>query len=226
MTPEQIAALEPALAAYLQQFLFCCDYTQTFDLLEVYCRGLLSDLDRKTCEPIALQAGVAVRTLQEFLKDHLWSFAQARGTLQGQVAITLPDQPDQGLGTIGLVDETATKKKGTKTPGVQRQYCGELGKKENCIVTVHLGVARGGYKTLVDADLYLPPSWDEDRDRCTEAGIPAEVVYHPKWQLALGQIDRARAQGIVLDWLTFDEDYGNKPGFLGGLDQRQLRFVG
>jgi SRSO17 transposase len=226
MTPEQIAALEPALAAYLQQFLFCCDYTQTFDLLEVYCRGLLSDLDRKTCEPIALQAGVAVRTLQEFLKDHHWSFGQARGTLQGQVAITLPDQPDCGLGTIGLVDETATKKKGTKTPGVQRQYCGELGKKENCLVTVHLGVARGGYKTLVDADLYLPQSWDEDRDRCTEAGIPAEVVYRPKWQLALGQIDRARAQGIVLDWLTFDEGYGDKPGFLGGLDRRQLRFVG
>src|SRR5260221_132455 len=152
MTPEQIAALEPAFAAYLQQFLFCCDYTQTFDLLEVYCRGLLSDLTRKSGELIALQAGVAVRPLQEFLKDHHWSFGQARGTLQGQVAITLPDQPDQGLGTIGLVDETATKKKGTKTPGVQRQYCGELGKKENCIVTVHLGVARGGYKTLGDQE--------------------------------------------------------------------------
>ena len=226
MTPEQITALGPAFADYLQQYLFCCDYTQTFDLLEVYCHGLLSDLDRKTCEPIALEAGVAVRTLQEFLKDHHWSFDQARGTLQRHVATTLPNQPDCGLGTIGLVDETATKKKGTKTPGVQRQYCGELGKKDNCIVTVHLGVARGGYKTLVDADLYLPQSWDDDRDRCTEAGIPADIVYHPKWQLALGQIDRALAQGIVLDWLTFDEDYGNKPGFLGGLDQRQLRYVG
>src|SRR6266581_218706 len=135
MTPEQITALGPAFADYLQQFLFCCDYTQTFDLLEVYCHGLLSDLDRKTCEPIALEAGVAVRTLQEFLKDHHWSFAQARATLQRHVA--------------------ATQQKGTKTPGVQRQYCGELGKKDNCIVTVHLGVARGGYKTLLDADLYL-----------------------------------------------------------------------
>ena len=226
MTPEQIEELGPAFANYLEQFLFCCDYTQTFDLLQVYCRGLLSDLKRKTCEPIALAGGVAVRTLQEFLKDHHWSFAQARSTLQGHVAATLPTQPDEGLGTIGLVDETGIKKKGTETPGVQRQYCGELGKKDNCIVTVHLGVARGGYKTLVDADLYLPQSWDEDRDRCTEAGIPAEVVYHPKWQLALGQIDRALAQGIALDWLTFDEDYGNKPGFLGGLDERQLRYVG
>jgi SRSO17 transposase len=226
MTPEQIEALGPAFTNYLQQFLFCCDYTQTFDLLEVYCRGLLADLKRKTCEPIALAAGVAVRTLQEFLKDHHWSFAQARDTLQRHVATTLPTQPDEGLGTIGLVDETGIKKKGSKTPGVQRQYCGELGKKENCIVTVHLGVTRGCYKTLVDADLYLPQSWDDDRDRCTEAGIPAEVVYHPKWQLALGQIDRARAQGLAFDWLTFDEGYGDKPGFLGGLDQRQLRYVG
>ena len=71
MTPEQIAQLGPAFAAYLQPFLFCCAYTQTFDLLGVYCRGLLSDLKRKTCEPVALYAGVAVRTLQEFLKDHL-----------------------------------------------------------------------------------------------------------------------------------------------------------
>src|SRR5712691_5796745 len=180
MTPEQIEELGPAFAHYLEQFLFCCDYTQTFDLLGVYCRGLLSDLDRKTCEPIALEAGVAVRTLQEFLKDHHWSFAQARDILQRHVAATLPDQPDCGLGTIGLVDETGTKKKGTKTPGVQRQYCGELGKKENCIVTVHLGVTRGCYKTLLDADLYLPQSWDDDRDRCTEAGIPADIVYHPK----------------------------------------------
>src|SRR5256885_3423463 len=128
MTPEQLQEVGPAFADYLQQFLLCCDYTQTFHLLGVYCRGLLSDLPRKTCEPIALASGTAVRTLQEFLKDHLWSFAQVRDTLQRHVARALSAQPDFGLGTIGLVDETATRKKGTKTPGVQRQHCGELGK--------------------------------------------------------------------------------------------------
>jgi SRSO17 transposase len=226
MTAAQLEALGPAFADYLQQFLFCCDYTQTFDLLNIYCRGLLSDLERKTCEPIALASGSAVRTLQEFLKDHRWSFAQARDTLQRHVAATLPDQPDDDLGTIGLIDETGTKKKGTKTPGVQRQHCGELGKTENCIVTVHLGVAKGRYKTLVDADLFLPESWDADRDRCRAAGIPDDLVYRPKWQIALGQIDRARAQGLAFDWLTFDEGYGDKPGFLAGLDRRCLRYVG
>jgi SRSO17 transposase len=226
MTPAQIEALGPAFADYLQQFLFCCGYTQTFDLFGLYCHGLLSDLKRKTCEPLALYAGVAVRTVQEFLKDHVWSFVQVRDLLQEHVAGTLLDLPGDDLGTVGIVDETGTVKKGTHTPGVRRQWCGEVGKQENCVVTVHLAVTRGHYKTLVDADLFLPESWDQDRDRCRAAGIPDDLVYRPKWQLALGQIDRAGGRGIVLEWLTFDEGYGAKPGFLHGLDGRGRRYVG
>src|SRR5271155_1162752 len=112
MTPEQIEALGPAFAEYLEPFLFCCGYSQTFDLLGVYCRGLLSDLPRKTAEPVALAAGVAVRTLQEFLKDHVWSYEQARTLVQQHVAVQLPDIEADDLGTVGLVDETATRKKG------------------------------------------------------------------------------------------------------------------
>jgi SRSO17 transposase len=226
MTAEQIEALSPALADYLEQFLFCCGYTQTFHLMGVYCRGLLSDLPRKTCEPLALFAGVPVRTMQEFLKDHLWSFSDARDVLQAHVCRQLLDTQDDGLGTLGIVDETSVRKKGTCTPGVKRQWCGELGKQENCVVTVHLGVARGRYKTLIDTDLFLPQDWDADRPRCEAAGIPKEVVYRPKWLIALGQIDRATANGITLDWLTFDEEYGQVPDFLRGCDDRHLRYVG
>jgi len=143
MTPEQIQELEPAFADYLLQFFPCCAYPQTFDLLEVYCRGLLSDLPRKSAEPIALAAGTAVRTLQEFLKDHVWHYRLARDTLIEHVASTLPQVGADDLGTVGLIDETSTVKKGTKTPGVQRQWCGERGKKENCIVTVHLACRCG-----------------------------------------------------------------------------------
>lgn len=225
MTPEQIEALTPALARYLEPFLFCCEFTQTFELLDIYCRGLLSDLKRKTAEPIALEAGIAVRTLQEFLRDHRWHFDQARDILQRHVVATLKQIPDD-IGTIGLADETSTVKKGTKTPGVQRQYCGERGKIENCIVTVHLGVCRGHYKTLIDADLFLPEVWDEDRDRCDEAGIPPEVHYRPKWQIVLEEVDRSRSNGLILDWMTFDEGYGSKPGFLTGLEDRRQRYVG
>ena len=75
------------------------------------------------------------------------------------------------LGTIGVIDETSVPKKGTKTPGVQRQYCGARGKIDNCIVTVHLAIVRGLYKTLVDTALFLPRSWSGDRARCRDAPV-------------------------------------------------------
>jgi SRSO17 transposase len=183
-------------------------------------------LPRKSVEPIALQAGTPVRTLQEFLKDHDWEAAAVRDLRQREVAQQLSTRPDDGLGVVGLIDETSTVKQGTKTPGVQRQYLGCVGKVDNGIVTVHLGVCKGRYKTLLDGDLYLPNSWSDERPRCRAAGIPDDLVYRPKWQIALEQLDRATAQGVNLDWLTFDEEYGKRPGFVAGLDQRQRRFVG
>jgi SRSO17 transposase len=227
MTEHQLRALGPALAGYLDRYLFCCAYTQTFAHLGTYVRGLLSDLERKTCEPIALKAGTPVRTLQEFLKDHDWDPDQVTQRHQQHMAQRLAayDQPDD-LGTVGLIDETSALKKGTQTPGVQRQYLGCVGKVENGIVTVHLGVCRGRDKCLLDGDLFLPQSWSKDRPRCRAAGIPDTVVYRPKWQIALEQIDRAKNNGVSLDWMTFDEGYGHSPGFLFGLDKRPLRFVG
>jgi SRSO17 transposase len=226
MTEEQLDGLGPALDDFLRPYLFCCGYTQTFDHLHTYCRGLLSELPRKSVEPIALASGTAVRTLQEFLRDHDWSFPQARERLQGQVAALLPSLPDDGLGNVGLIDETASVKSGTQTPGVKRQWCGHLGKTENCVVTVHLGVCKGRFKTLCDTELYVPEDWAADRERCRQAGIPEDMVYRPKWQIALEELDRARDNGLPLDWLTFDEEYGKAPEFVRGLDERGRRFVG
>jgi SRSO17 transposase len=226
MTEAQIQALGPALADFLDRFLFCCADTRTFAHLSAYCRGLLSDLPRKSVEPIALAAGTPVRTLQEFLRDHLWEHTRAIDLLQGHVVATLDDLPDDGLGSVGILDETGTPKKGDKTPGVQRQWCGRLGKKDNCVVTVHLAVAKGRYKALLDADLFLPESWSDDRDRCRAAGIPDDVVHRTKWRIALEQLDRAAGRGLTLSWLTFDEEYGKAPEFLAGLDERRRRFVG
>jgi SRSO17 transposase len=217
MTEQQILDLGPALADYLHQFQFCCDYTQTFRHLGTYCRGLLSDLDRKTAEPIALASGTGVRTMQLFLTQHGWDHARVRQLFQQHVAGVVGGLPDDGTGIVGVIDESGHAKKGDKTPGVQRQYCGELGKKENCIVTVHLAVARERYKTLIDADLFLPECWDEDRQRCKGAGIPDDIHHRPKWRIALEQFDRARANGLTFDWLTFDEAYGAAGEFLAGL---------
>jgi SRSO17 transposase len=226
MTEQELQALDPALTRHLDTFLFCCSYTQTFAHLNTYVRGLLSDLPRKSVEPIALQAGTPVRTLQEFLRDHDWDGAAVRDLLQRHTAELLVGLADDGLGAVGLIDETSVVKEGSKTPGVQRQYLGCVGKVDNGIVTVHLGVCKGSYKTLIDADLFLPQSWSEDRPRCREAGIPETVVYRPKWQIALEQLDRVRSNGVTLNWLTCDEAYSHCPGFVAGLDQRQQPFVG
>src|SRR3954451_17541318 len=185
MTEEQLDGLGPALDDFLRPYLFGCGYTQTFAHLHTYCRGLLSDLARKSVEPIALASGCAVRTLQEFLRDHLWQYAGVRQRLQGHVAASLPTVPADDLGTVGLIDETSALKSGTQTPGVQRQYLGCVGKVANGIVTVHLGVCRGRYQTLFDTELSLSKEWAADKDRREEAVIPEDMVYRPKWQIAL-----------------------------------------
>jgi SRSO17 transposase len=227
MTPEQMMALGAAFAVYLRLFEGCFAQERTVQHFHSYCRGLLSDLPRKSVEPVALACGTAVRTLQEFLRDHVWGHLRMRDQLQqrlaGQPALNVADE----LGTIGVIDETAVAKKGTKTPGVRRQYCGASGKIENCIVTVHLGIVRGVFKTLVDAALFLPKVWNDDRERCREAGIPDDVVYRPKWLIALEQLDRAVGNGLLFQWLTFDEYYGSKPAFLANLDARSgMYYVG
>jgi SRSO17 transposase len=226
VTEEQLNGLGPALEDFLEPYLYCCGYTQTFGHLHSYCRGLLSDLKRKSVEPIALACGCAVRTLQEFLRDHQWQHPDVKDLLQRHVGVHLGGLPDDGLGNVGIIDETSALKSGSKTPGVQRQYLGCVGKVDNGIVSVHLGVCKGRYKTLIDAELFLPEDWAADRDRPDEAGIPKDMVYRPKWQIALEEVDRARANGVHLDWLTFDEEYGKAPGFVCGLDERELLFVG
>jgi SRSO17 transposase len=226
VTEEELDGLGTALDDFLQPYLFCCGYTQTFGHLHTYCRGLLSDLKRKSVEPIAIAAGCAVRTLQEFLRDHQWQHSQLRDQLQGAVAVALAALSDDGLGNVGLIDETSALKSGTQTPGVQRQYLGCVGKLDNGIVTVHLGVCKGQYKTLIDTELFLPKEWSEDRERCRKAGIPDDMVYRPKSTIALEELDRVKANKVQLDWLTFDEGYGKAPEFICGLDERQLRFVG
>lgn len=120
MTEQDIAGLGPAFAAYLGCYRACFLQKRTASHFDTYCRGLLSDLPRKSVEPIALRAGTAVRTLQEFLVTARWDHDKARDLLQqhlAEVATALPADP---LGTIGVIDETSCQKCGHQTPGVQR----------------------------------------------------------------------------------------------------------
>jgi SRSO17 transposase len=221
MDVAQLRKLGPKLRKYLKRFDDCFPRKDTRAHLPVYVSGQLSDLPEKSVEPIALHAGVPVRTLQEFLSQHHWHDDRARDRLQQIVR-----DEHAGPNSIAVIDETSDVKKGDKTPGVQRQWCGAVGKKENCIVTVHLAYAREGFHTLIDGELYLPESWSNDRDRCREAGIPDDMVYRPKWKIALELHDCATGNGLHFNWATFDEGYGSKPEFLRELSARKQKFVG
>ncbi len=161
------------------------------------------------------------RTLQNFLSVLSWNHQAVRDRVADVVC-----RDHAHPHAVGVIDETSDDKNGRKTPGVKRQWCGSKGKVENCIVTVHLAYATPEFHCLLDGDLYLPEDWSDDRRRCREAGIPDDVVYRPKWQIALELYDRAVAGGVQLEWVTFDEGYGSKPGFLRGLANRNQWFVG
>ena len=202
MDVQQIRQLRPKLMEYLSRFDACFDRRDTREHLPVYVQGQLSDLPQKSVEPIALKAGVPPRTLQQFLATHCWDEDRMRQQLQELVA-----EEHASPRVIGIIDETSDVKKGVMTPGVQRQYCGAVGKQENCIVSVHLGYALDDFHCLVDGELFLPEEWSNDRERCRAAGIPDTMVYRPKTAIALELYDRAVANGMAFAWLTFDEWY-------------------
>src|SRR6187200_1846558 len=225
MTEQEIAGMTPAFTSYLVRFRDCFLQKRTLAHFDNYCRGLLSDLPRKSVEPIALASGTAVRTLQEFLVTTRWDQERARARLQQDLAAAVAAMPADSLGTVGVIDETSCQKWGDQTPGVQRQYLGCVGKVDNGIVTVHVGVAKGTFQALLDVDLYLPQSWDDDRERCRAAGIPDEMHYRPKWRIALDQLCRLSENGVSFDWLVFDEGYGAAVPFLQILSLVGQQFV-
>jgi SRSO17 transposase len=221
MDAKQIRRLKPMLTRYLKQFDDCFTQRQTRAHFSTYVEGQLSDLGEKSCEPIALAAGIPPRNLQEFLSHYKWEEDRTRNRLQ-QIVV----RDHSGRHSVGVIDETSDVKRGDKTPGVKRQWCGTVGKTENCIVTVHLAYAAGDFHCLLDGDLFLPEDWSNDRVRCRTAGIPDDVVYRPKWKIALELLDRAEDNGVTFDWLVFDEGYGGKPEFLRELQDRTRCFVG
>lgn len=222
MDADTILRIRPALTQFLHQFDDCFGRSTARQHLATYVEGQLGPLPRKSIEPMADAAGIPPRNLQQLLSLYTWDESAMRDRCQQQVAAR--HGHPQG---IGILDETSFVKKGDKTACVQRQHCGVVGKTENCVVSVHLGYATPAFHTLLDGELYLPEeTWHEDRERCRAAGIPDDVVYRSKWQIGLGQIQRARRNGLFLDWTTFDEGYGGKPPFLRELDRIGQKYVG
>lgn len=222
MTPEQILSLGPALADFVGEFSDCFSRCDTASHLDHYVTGQLSDIPRKNAQAIADRAEVPPRTIQEFLGLSDWDDAWMRDRVQ---QIVVRDHADPQA--IGIIDESGHPKKGSKTACVQRQYCGNTGKIDNCVVTVHLSYASydNRFRTMLDSTLFLPEHTWNDPDRREEAGIPDDVVYRSKYEIALEQLRQAQGNGVHFGWVTADEWYADKPKFLAGLQSLRQRFV-
>lgn len=160
MTLEQISALGRKLTSFLALFADCFGRREARGLLKVYVKGQLSNLHRKTAEAIGLRFRTPPRTLQRFLESIKWNEERLRGRCQQIIA---KDHTHEEA--IGCVDESGTAKSGRETVGVGRQYNGNRGKIDNCVVGVHLSYSAPGFQVLLDSALYLPEEFANDPAR-------------------------------------------------------------
>ena len=221
MDVKRIKNMGKELKTFLAEFDDCFARSESRERLRNYIGGQVSDLPRKSIEPIALAAGIPPRTLQCFLSSAQWDEHRMRDRIQWIVA-----RDHAHPQAVGVVDGTGSPKKGTHTAGVQRQWCGNTGKIDNCVVSSHVSYTAGDFQCLLDSDLYLPKSWANDPARRKEVRIPDEIVYRKKTVIALEQIRRAMGNGIRVAAWTFDEEYGRDGEFLDGLDALGQSYIG
>lgn len=224
MTPADLRQALPRFDAFVQRFAPLLGEDSRPARAQAYLRGLLLDNDdNKTAEAIALKVHgkpSQVRMTQVFVSQSPWPDEPVRQELACWV--------DQELGSddgIVVVDEGSFLKCGDQSVGVARQYLGCVGKIANGQVAVYLAYASARGHTLLDTRLYLPEEWTNDPARMAEAGVPADVVFRTKPELAL-ELVRCQRHHLRHAWVTFDETYGRNADFLSGLEEMNERYIG
>jgi len=213
MDVHALRQLKPELDLFLERYapLFGRDEAQ--DHANRFVQGLLLGGDRRSVENIAEAIdGCVVRSLQKFIAQSPWSDDDILEELQRHVTEVLGD-PDASLN----VDETGFPKKGTKSVGVKRQYAGCLGRTDNCQIGVCVNYRSAAGHTLIDRRLFLPEEWAADGSRRQEAGVPEDVVFRTKPELALEMVQQAVQRGLPFRWVTADSVYGDSPTFVQGV---------
>jgi SRSO17 transposase len=182
----------------------------------VYLHGLLLPGERKSIEPMASRVAPGeVQQLHHFVSTSPWATAPLEAELVRQ-AERLVGGPEAVL----VIDDTALVKQGQHSVGVQRQYCGQLGKRANCQALVSLTLARNEVPVCVGLRLFLPEAWAADLERCRAAGVPEGMAHRPKWRIALDEIDRVIAAGALFGCVLADAEYGKAAAFRQGLSER------
>ncbi len=213
MDVQALRQLKPELDLFLGRYAALFGRDEAQDHANRFVQGLLLGGDRRGVENIAEAIdGCVVRSLQKFIAQSPWSDDDILEELRRHVSEVLGD-PDASLN----VDETGFPKKGTKSVGVKRQYAGCLGRTDNCQIGVCVNYRSAAGHTLIDRRLFLPEEWADDGPRRQEAGVPAEVVFRTKPELALEMVQRALERGLPFRWVTADSVYGDSPTFVQGV---------
>jgi SRSO17 transposase len=214
-------------AAYLDGLAPAAGHADRINPLKSYCTALLLPGQRKSVEPLAARlAPDNVRrmhqSLHHLVADSPWSDEALLHQVRRRV---LPAMEKHGPLVAWIVDDTAFPKKGRHSVGVVRQYCGQLGKQENCRVAVSLSLATESSSLPVAYRLYLPAAWAQDEKRRRKAKVPADIVFETKPQIALGQMRQAVAADVARGVVLADAAYGNDSAFRAGLRELELRYV-
>lgn len=230
MTRDEVCAAARRMVGWHRRFAGFFGRKESQGHSLVYLKGLLSNLERKSVEPIALQFsrrsnGDAatqneVVALQRFLTASPWEVGDVFAEIQAVFAEELvPSASQWSIGTVGVIDESGFVKAGTESVGVTSQWCGRVGKTTNCQVGVFLtGVTPAGVATL-DAQLFLTEDWIADQRRRQKTGVPQAVRFQTKPQIAAEMIRRTSAAGkVCFDWIIADALYGDSGDFMDSLE--------
>jgi SRSO17 transposase len=219
VSPADVRGCRHRLRDFLARYLprFYRDEQRT--LAEVVLQGKLSNLRRKTSEPIAYHADRPRKPVQHFVGAGAWDDEAVQAELRRHVAEAWGSDE-----AVLVLDPSGFPKKGNASCGVRRQWCGRLGKVENCQVGVFLAYVTAHGAALVDRQLYLPQEWARSRKRREATHVPPEVRFQEGWRIGLDLIDRTRAE-LPFGWVTGDDEFGRVIAFRAALRGRRLRYV-
>jgi len=227
MDQRGLADSESRFAAYVEELMGVIGHADRCGPLRDYCTGLMLPGERKSVEPMAAKTAPARtaaqhQSLLHFVGVAAWSDEKVLAKVRDLV---LPDIERHGPIEAWIIDDTGFPKKGTHSVGVARQYCGQVGKQDNCQVAVSLSVANHHASLPVDYRLYLPKEWAEDGERRRKTGVPDEIDFKTKPMIALDQMRRACEAGLPRGVALMDPAYGNDARLRTGVTELGLTYV-
>jgi SRSO17 transposase len=214
-------------AAYLEELASVLGDARRYAAMISYCTGLLLPSERKSVEPMAAltaptRTAAQHQSLLHFVGQGEWSDEAVMERIR---AYTIPRIEKHGAISVWIIDDTGFPKKGKHSVGVARQYCGQLGKQDNCQVAVSLSIANDHASLPVAYRLYLPQSWANDDARRTKTGVPEDIEFKTKPQIALDQIKWACQAGLPRGVVIIDAGYGVEAKFRSEISALDLKYV-